>query len=49
MPASPPPTTNAVWVTSNETVGRGVLSAAFATAILINSLDFWVAFSGSFM
>ena len=47
MPATPPPTTMAAWVSGTSTLKSGSSSRARATLIWMSSLAFCVAFSGS--
>ncbi len=49
MPATPPPTTRAFFLTGTLGFSWGVMSLALATDILTRSLAFSVAFSGSLM
>ena len=47
IPATPPPTINALGVTGTVIRGRGSDQRDFATPIFTNSLDFSVASSGA--
>ena len=49
IPASPPPTTTAVWVTPSLDLVNGSRNRDLAMAMRVRSLAFSVAFSGSCM